>query len=182
MLIQHGANVNAVSQEGVTPIFRALAFEANEVVRVLLQHGVQLNPGSFEVTPLHLAVENGSDSMVEMLLEHGALIDAPDPDGRTPLHVAAEAGHAGIVVLLLEHGAHLSPRNHMGETPRDVGAIHKAVVGALDSVVKVRLRTFMMGTLRNSAPNRSIVRTLPNDILGMIAAKVCSFKRSGVPK
>jgi ankyrin repeat protein len=55
-LMENGANVNAQTKDGFTPV------------------------------PLHLASMNGHDSVVLLLLKSDADINANDKDGWTPLH------------------------------------------------------------------------------------------------
>ena len=47
----------------------------------------------------------GVARLVEYLLQNGAVLEAPDPHGKTPLHYAVIFGRVGAVTLLLRRGA-----------------------------------------------------------------------------
>jgi len=97
MLIQKGANVNAVNKEGVCPIHVAIpdlfryGFEDGfvEVIKLLLEHGADVNAATkhYKNTPLHLAASpmGNNKQVVALLLEHGADVDALDHEGRRPI-------------------------------------------------------------------------------------------------
>ncbi|MFL5616370.1 MAG: ankyrin repeat domain-containing protein [Gemmatimonadaceae bacterium] len=91
LLLNAGADPNAVDNSGVTPLHKAVRTRCTAAVRVLLAHGAdpRRKNGSGS-TPLHLAVHNtgrtGSGStasaeeqrkIIHLLMEHGAR-----PDGR----------------------------------------------------------------------------------------------------
>ena len=73
LLLEHGADINAQSLHGLTPLHSASMEGELEVVRLLLEHGadvaVEKNNGK---TALQFADEEGHDEVVELLLEHGA--------------------------------------------------------------------------------------------------------------
>lgn len=50
-------------------------------------------------------VQVGVVRLAEYLLQNGAVIEAPDPQGRTPLHYAVLFSRAGAISLLLRRGA-----------------------------------------------------------------------------
>ena len=72
-LLEHGADINAQSHGGWTPLQRASRYGRLEVVRLLLEHGadveVKNNGGK---TALQEAADMGRDEVVKLLREHGA--------------------------------------------------------------------------------------------------------------
>jgi ankyrin repeat protein len=86
LLIAHGADVNARSWSGSTP----LAYVANkDVAEVLIAHGADVNArNKYGWTPLHSA---WNKDVAELLIAHGADVNARDKDGLTPLHRALSA-------------------------------------------------------------------------------------------
>ena len=73
LLLEHGADINAQTHAGRTPLHFASFNGALEVVRLLLEHGadveVENNDGK---TALQEAADRGCDEVVELLREHGA--------------------------------------------------------------------------------------------------------------
>ena len=143
VLLEHGANVGAVDNQGRAPLHKRR--DEVGVVRLLLEHGANVdavdNQGR---TPLHNAVaEYWGVSIVRMLLEHGANVGAVDHQGRAPIHKCWDEVE---VVLLLEHGAKIDAVDNQGRTPLHAAVAecwgvsivrvlleHGANVGAVDS-------------------------------------------------
>ena len=59
-LLENGAIPNHANQLGVTPLIAAARRGKKEVVRVLLQHGADVNPISLEVRPFPSVVPHSS--------------------------------------------------------------------------------------------------------------------------
>jgi ankyrin repeat protein len=77
LLVDAGANVNARSEDGQTPLLIAAAyFGASPVVRLLLDHGadpsVKVSSATGEMTPLGEASYAGDADVVQLLIERGA--------------------------------------------------------------------------------------------------------------
>jgi ankyrin repeat protein len=79
-------------------------------VRLLLDHGADINDLGFDGAPLHLASRCGHIEVVETLLDHGANIEIQDNRGIRPLHsaVSSKRGDVDIVRLLLDRGANIN--------------------------------------------------------------------------
>ena len=130
LLIDLGADMEAVDTDNLTSLDVAALCEAGECVRVLLDRGaiVRLpaacvlgseqvierdlgsNPGSLApgATWGHLlatAASCGAADAIHRLVDKGASVNALHDDSATPLHLAAVAGHTGAVETLLSHGA-----------------------------------------------------------------------------
>ncbi|MET0794270.1 MAG: ankyrin repeat domain-containing protein [Polyangiaceae bacterium] len=97
LLIQAGANPNALDNSGVAPLHRAVRTRSASAVRALLSNGAQVRlKNKSGSTPLHLAVQTtgrgGSGSLI------------------------ARAQQAQIIGLLLEHGARASDQDTKGKS------------------------------------------------------------------
>lgn len=107
---------------------------AEDVVRLLLQHGAYENPGlatPSEPTALHLAALLGSGPVVKMLLDQTVNVNPKGLDGKTPLHLAVWRGYGPVVIEFLEHGADMNSRDVKGRTP-----LHVAVFMGYDQVLQ----------------------------------------------
>jgi ankyrin repeat protein len=103
--------VNAYSHDGWTPLHLASFFGHEEVAKILLARGADVNARSRstrfakENTPLHAAAANRQVGVAEVLIAHGADVNARDGGGFTPLALAAGGKNDVLVVILLEKGA-----------------------------------------------------------------------------
>lgn len=131
MLLDAGADINARNRHkfagpGNSPLSAAVYQQRNEVIRLLIERGADLNQGdNAGFTPLHLAIANGYVESARMLLEAGAnpnartgsvggkqwanktpleLLSVEDRTGEGGAKIAPEVD-AEIAALLRQHGA-----------------------------------------------------------------------------
>jgi ankyrin repeat protein len=118
LLLEMGADVNIIDDDGRTPLNCALKNRHVEVAKLLLDEGADVNiPNNSGWTPLNYASEDGHVEVVKLLLEKGADVNIPNNSGWTPLNYASEDGHIEIVKMLLEKGADVNIPNNSGWTP-----------------------------------------------------------------
>ena len=152
LLLQHGADMGVVSNDGYTPVHLAIRVRDLCSLRAFIDAGFDTNiRGGIGVnsgrTILHEAIYvAGPESikMIEYLLEQErgkAIINAQNDEGRTPLHLAVRIGQPinlpnplygedrekvtqgrKKVKLLVQNGADLKIKDNMGNTPAHVAA------------------------------------------------------------
>lgn len=122
-LAKAGADVEAKSPDGFTPLHLAAFFGNLGTVKALLKRGARVDPVSendLGVRPLNSAVAGPHPEIVRVLLEHGADPNEPERTGFSPLHVAAENSDADSIRLLLGAGADPTRRSKDDRSPADL--------------------------------------------------------------
>ncbi len=102
-LLAKGAEVNLPSNNGfhVFPIHSAAAGSYNDIARILIESGAQVNVRQQAgATPLHSAAQNGNLELLIMLLEAGAETDVRMEGGKLPADLALEKGFQEIAEIL----------------------------------------------------------------------------------
>jgi hypothetical protein len=133
-LLDRGADKDAKSEKGRTPMHHACKMGNLPVVRTLLDAGASVNHVSDEgCTPMHFGCYEGHLPIVVELGKRGADMDQRNAKGSTPFYVGRQNGHLPVVLFLLEHGINVDEANNKGATPLYVGSQkgHLCVVQAL---------------------------------------------------
>lgn len=142
-LLRHGANVNAVDEEGNTGIIRGLIKrrqvdshnkrDVNWPVDVLIKHGADVNRVNQRgQSSLYMAAERGREDAAALLIKHGADVDAADRNGHTSLMRASIFNRDRMIDLLIKQGADVNRVNHLG-----ISSLHKvAEYARLDADAK----------------------------------------------
>ncbi|AKH19183.1 ankyrin repeat domain-containing protein [Sedimenticola thiotaurini] len=128
ILLKHNAEVNVISDDGQTPLFRAAYKNLVEYAKEMLRRGADpnLNPRNPEDgTSLLWAAGTGDLELVEMLLCHGAEINAPGV-----LHSTIK--HIHIMEYLIREGADVNKKGAWGST-----ALHMAAYKCEKEVVEL---------------------------------------------
>lgn len=121
LLLDKGANVEAVDQHMKTPLHHAVIEGFEEMVELLLRKGANVKVEDYRgATPLQVAIAKGADSIITLLLNSGADIEARNEKGMTALHQAVLYGSLPTIKLLLDRGANMYARANRGETPMDL--------------------------------------------------------------
>ncbi|XP_024247129.1 ankyrin repeat and SOCS box protein 10 isoform X2 [Oncorhynchus tshawytscha] len=127
LLLSHGANSNAVSEDGLMPLHVCTSPESLVCAKHLLQFGAAINGQSLgeDNTPLHVAAQNGLPGHTELYLHYGAALEKRNDDGLTPLNAACsqpqEKGdlerYTKVCELLLTAGADVNTEDQDKQSP-----------------------------------------------------------------
>ncbi|SVA88841.1 uncharacterized protein METZ01_LOCUS141695, partial [marine metagenome] len=126
LLISEGADVNAITLEGSTPLHFAAWNGYKEVAEILIDNGADLNvinnelAGTPFITALDWAIQQGNTETADLLRKHGGMTVEELKAGMTPLHAAAGKGLKEIVELLIAEGADVNAKDDKGRTPLDL--------------------------------------------------------------
>src|ERR1700737_2330104 len=141
VLIDAGANIEALRDDGTTPLHIAASNGHLTLAQMLLDAGANINAersnGSHKSdgwTALHLAADKGYARLVSSLIHKKADVHDRTKDGWTALSLAACGGHASMVDDLLAAGATPNERDETGMTP-----LHLAASNGHDDVVQILL-------------------------------------------
>jgi len=123
LLIEHGADVHALSSSGQSVLDSAAESGLGNVVHYLLQQGAAPDEGSGDATALYYAALNDDLPMATELLDHGARVQLLT---ETPPPPIVGARSIPMLRLLLQHGADI---NAIGGTGNESArtALHRAV-------------------------------------------------------
>jgi ankyrin repeat protein/L-ascorbate metabolism protein UlaG (beta-lactamase superfamily) len=118
VLVKHGADINAVNDEGSTPLLYISQAGRAEVMDWLIEHGAKLDArNDFHETALSYPLVNGFQGLVEKLWPRAEALKDRDLLERYPLHRAAYLGYEQPAVFLLMKGLPIDSRDESGRTP-----------------------------------------------------------------
>jgi ankyrin repeat protein len=131
-------NGDASLGAGATPLMRAAKKGDLAMMRLLVEHGADVNAasgnggtalmfvsgrgglGRFGVYEAKRATETDFVEGAKLLLQHGAEVNAVDEAGQSALHVAALQRGDAYIELLADSGARLDLKDKQGRLPLDV--------------------------------------------------------------
>lgn len=110
MLLEYGADVNARTEYGISPLSSVCESERDviEVIRLLLDNGADINNKDHDTDyPLLLAVKYQSLETIKLLADRGSMIDEPGGFDDTPVYRALECNRLDIADYLVSKGARI---------------------------------------------------------------------------
>jgi len=129
MLLNAGANVNAVDGAGMTPLHHSVSAFSYEIqtslTRLLLKNEANaLAKDSYGNTPLHkIQVRSDSGPIIDLLIHYGGdMTSTRASDGKTPLHLAIEDTYGQDLLPMLKHVTDCNITDSQGNTP-----LHSAI-------------------------------------------------------
>lgn len=119
LLLSYGADINSLSNNGITILSQAIRDNNTEVAKYLLDKGANVNYAARSTgnTALLVGVDNSNIKMVELLLDRGADIEQANLFGETPLVSAIIKCDTGMVKLLLDNNANVNYETRNGCRP-----------------------------------------------------------------
>ena len=123
ILIDSGANVNAMPYNGISALLGACIAGHVYVADTLILNGADVNTQNYNgISPLMYAAAFNDTLMVDMLLFYKAKVDLRDEDGNTALHYSAFYDNLPVVKQLVRHGASINEADNNGFTPLLIAA------------------------------------------------------------
>jgi len=122
ILLQNGADLNAVNNEGETPLHVCARRHGAGAgcVAALVDAGAKLDQQDiYGWTPLFAAAEDGDLDIMKVLLKKGAKVDERDKECNTALLFAADSttDKLNVTKLLIKSGAKVNVANNNRDTP-----------------------------------------------------------------
>lgn len=144
LMLDKGANVEAMDMIGRTPIFGAISAPESDVFDFLISIGATaIHEDKRGCNGLHYAARIRNAGLLEKLLDLEVDVNKVDCHGRSPLHwaTASTMKSTKAIKILLKAGANKNIKDKSGKTPLDHASVfgNTAVVNALVASVFVTL-------------------------------------------
>ncbi len=111
LLIDNGADVNGVSENGLSAIRMAIFNGHKDLVQLLIGNGADVCAADQDgVTAIHTAAMHNRTEIVRVLIENGADVNAVGKGGLTAMQIALSDNRKELMQLLIENGAETSPQ------------------------------------------------------------------------
>ncbi|MBQ7257031.1 MAG: ankyrin repeat domain-containing protein [Abditibacteriota bacterium] len=106
LLIDKGADINAETDEGISPVMQSILDNNLLVFDLFVKKGFDINSfiGKNQTTPLNLCIINKNTLFIDYLLNQGADINKPDKDGFLPIYSAIISDNLRLVKDLIGKG------------------------------------------------------------------------------
>jgi ankyrin repeat protein len=117
LLLDHGADPREAGKDWRLPLEKLVDANDGASLRLLIEHGANINIQSDQGTPLYHAVMLRNTLLAKLLLAKGANPDiAEDNTGETPLIRAVENDDVVLVKALLSSKARTDKRDKLGQS------------------------------------------------------------------
>ncbi|XP_018336887.1 protein fem-1 homolog C [Agrilus planipennis] len=125
-LVNNGADVNAVSDTGSTPVRSACFMTHFAVVQYLVEKGADINKPNYNGgTCLINSVQ--SVTLCTFLLKNGAHVNAKDIQNKTALHYAIQEHRLETTQLLIRYGADYNAKSRYGDDALQTACLKGAI-------------------------------------------------------
>jgi ankyrin repeat protein len=112
-------NYNFTIEDGseVTLLSVAIMFNQIEVIRLLIEKGVDINKIARKVTPLSVCLMYNNMECFNLLIEKGADVNAKNENGSTPIFIAIQKHNLEAFDILLNKNADINVKDNDSITP-----------------------------------------------------------------
>ena len=136
-LLKSGADVNARSGDGSTPLLWAAHGSKLEIAGALIAAKAAVDAANdYGITPLLAASRTGDAAMVDLLLKSGANPSLAHPEGETPLMAASRSGSVPAVRLLLARGVQVNTAESFQKTTALMWAAAEGHIDVVDVLIE----------------------------------------------
>jgi len=109
VLVSARADLEAMDQQGTTPLLAACAAGQLALAQMLIESGVDISAANMGGnTPMFTACAAGHIEVAQMLVEKGADMSAANAAGNTPFLAACAAGHLTLAQMLVGKGVDIA--------------------------------------------------------------------------
>lgn len=115
VLIESGADVNLINGIGETPLHYAADTGDNDIIKLLLEHGANINYQSVNLkhTALHVATFRRYNEWVELLIDQNADIGLLDSAHKSAEDIAMEKGYKDLINIFKNKSIYVQCQNHL---------------------------------------------------------------------
>jgi ankyrin repeat protein len=146
LLLQHGAEANAVTLSGETAALAAAAGGHDAVLRLLARYGADLSmPGPLGLTPLHMAMQQQRFGTAQTLLWLDANPSARSLNGATPDKLAALDQQPDVLRTLFRVRRLSRLRKDAGTLARELRGLGPGAFGHAKDGLVTNSKTFPWG-------------------------------------
>lgn len=118
LLLGRGADINATTVEGVTPLMYATEKGNLDIIRLLVERKADINKKPYNgITALMVAAKNNYYDVAEYLVSQKAQLNIRDSEGITAVHYAAALNNYDVMDMLIFYGADKELADSKGNTP-----------------------------------------------------------------
>lgn len=138
-LLKKGADVNAVDNQGISALQKALEKKSFNIVQILVSYGADMDIDINGETLLIECVKNNWWDTSGYIIKKGADVNGADANGWTPLMFAAANGFADVAErLVTEFDADITLKNKDGKTALDIAKENKSSPKEeVDRIIKI---------------------------------------------
>lgn len=141
LLVARGADVNAVTDDGSTPLMKAVYNKdlATDALRYLLDHGADIEAHDNKgYTAIAHAAAHGAIECIRVLADRDGDVETTDLENKTPLMLAVEHNHIEAIQALLEKRTRAERALALAEKKK-LDAIAFVLVDAVDPTLKAQV-------------------------------------------